>query len=204
MPVPMSNHEAPYADVPEAVMAVVKAVGELTQWNREHNGVRGKDVAMEGGVSKWTASRHIAKALGAGLLVNKEAQKGAPQKLALGAQLQPHATLQPLVAAPRLQEVCNHDATANCQDNQTVARLQPQCNPGPVQVLPLPEMVKAYEPEVLPFLSNPATHGEGPKCADCGLHLHTEPNPRQGYGQCSLHKKWLFALVAACEGFKQR
>jgi hypothetical protein len=111
--------------ISDAVKEMVMAVGELTQWNKKHTGVKGKEVARRIGVKKWTVSRYIARAIKAGFLINKGTGKGAPQKLVLGpsfpgaenfdVQLQPKrkllATQQRSDATPVEQEGCNPDAT---------------------------------------------------------------------------------------------
>lgn len=40
-------------------------------------------------------------------------------------------------------------------------------------------------------------------CADCLFHNYQGPNPRQGWGQCSLKDQGCYGLKAACEDFKR-
>lgn len=204
MAVSLNHPEIYLADVPDTVKAVVKAVGELTQWNGEHNGVGGKDVAGKIGLEKCTASRHIKKALEVGLVVNKETRKGAPQKLALGAALQPSATLQPLPATPRLRDERNPNATVQPPVFAGSYRLQPEFNPEPATGEPLLEVVKGHRSVVMAHVSNPAMSEHILTCADCSFHEYQGPNPAHGWGHCTFKEKGCYGLRTACGDFKQR
>lgn len=76
--------------------------------------------------------------------------------------------------------------------------------PDPAQVRPLLETVKANKPDVLAYLSKPATGERVLNCADCGFHEYQGPNPRQGWGRCTFKGKGCYGLRAACSEIQRQ
>ena len=71
--------------------------------------------------------------------------------------------------------------------------------PNPDTVRPLLETVKAHKPDVLKYLSKPASPERVLTCADCpAFGTHPGPNPRQGWGHCTFRGKGCYGLRSMC------
>lgn len=71
--------------------------------------------------------------------------------------------------------------------------------PDPDTVRPLLQTVKAHKPDVLAYLSKSAPPERILTCADCVFHKYIGPNPRQGWGHCTLKARGCYGIRAACE-----